>query len=102
METASPQADREPAENANLPHLLKLRVPVVVRLADKKMDVKAISNMMVGTIIEFNKPANDELELMIRNKSIGYGVAVKAGDRYGLRITSLCDVREAIAAMGAQ
>lgn len=104
METISPQADQEPSDagNGNFTHLLKLRVPVVIRLAHKKMDVQAISKMMVGTIIEFDKSAGDELEIMIRNKPIGYGVAVRTGESYGLRITSLCDIRETIAAMASE
>ena len=102
METAAPQADPKPADAENLSHLLKLRVPVVVRLAHKKMNVEALSKMMVGTIIEFDKSANEELEVMIRDKPVGYGVAVRTGECYGLRITTLCDVREAIAAMGPQ
>lgn len=100
MEKAAPQSDREADDN--VVHLLKLRVPVVVKLAGKKMSLEALSAMTAGTIIEFDKHSEEELELMIRDKPIGYGIAVKVGECFGLRINSVCGLRQSIAAMGEE
>ena len=98
MEQSAPEtpATRSP----DVDRLLQLQVPVIVKLAGKKMNVESIAGMTVGAILEFDVPAEQELELRIRDKPIGYGVAVKVGEFYGLRITSICDVRETIAALG--
>jgi flagellar motor switch protein FliN len=97
MEKTAPRADGE--STASIQRLLNLRVPMVVRLAAKKMNVTAVSQMMVGTIIEFDKPAEEELDLLIGTKPIGLGIAVKVGEHYGVRIASICDVKETIAAL---
>ena len=85
---------------ADLDLLLHLQVPVIVKLAGKKMNVDTITKIAVGTIIEFDKEAEDELELMIRDKIVGYGAAIKIGENFGLRITNTVDVRETIQALG--
>lgn len=81
---------------------MNIRVPVVVRLSEKRMRLKTITDMKIGTIIEFDKNSEEELELMIRDKVIGFGLAVKVGEKFGLRISSMCDIRETIAALGGQ
>ena len=43
--------------------------------------------------------ADDELELLVNNKPIGAGTAVKVGENYGLRVTYVGDLQERIAAM---
>jgi flagellar motor switch protein FliN len=98
MEKTAPGACNKTA--GGVQRLLSLRVPLVVKLAGKRMSVSAVSQMMVGTIIEFDKPAEEELDLVIGSKPIGLGVAVKVGEHYGVRITSICDVKETIAALG--
>ncbi len=99
MEASAPAAAKH---GSNFEHLLKVRVPVVVRLASKKMSLEAIGQMCMGTIIEFDKQPGEELELFIRDKVIGYGMTVKTGEHFGLRITSICDMRQTIQAMGPQ
>ncbi len=98
MEQSAPAATEQRSQDVD--RLLNLAVPVVVKLAGKKMNIEALAAMTVGAIIEFDVPAEQELELLIRDKPVGYGMAVKVGEFYGLRITSICDVRETIAALG--
>jgi flagellar motor switch protein FliN/FliY len=49
-----------------------------------------------GAIIEFFKRSDEPLELMINNKVIGVGEAVKVGENFGLRISKIGDVKEII------
>ncbi len=95
-QSVSTRSDRD----EDLVRLLRLQVPVVVQLAHKKMNIDAISKLAVGAIIEFDKSAEDQLELKIRDKIIGYGAAVKIGEKFGLRVSALVDVRETIQALG--
>ena len=90
------------AAQSDLGRLLHLRVPVIVKLAGKKVNVEAISKITVGTIIEFETSAEDELELMIRSKPVGFGKAVKIGEHFGLRVSSMVDVHETISALGSE
>jgi flagellar motor switch protein FliN/FliY len=85
--------------DSNLARVLKLEVPVIVKLAERKMPVKAIVKLASGSIIEFDKPADDELDLLINNKCVGHGGAVKVGENFGLRVTAICGVRDKIEAM---
>jgi len=64
------------------------------------MPLEDIINLGTGAIIEFDKPAEAELDLMINNKCIGTGQAVKVGENFGLRITSIGSVRDRIEALG--
>ncbi len=84
---------------ADIQSLLKLEVPVTVRLAERKMLLADILNLVQGAIIELPKNAEDELDLMISNKQVGFGRAVKVGENFGLRITYIGDIRERLEAM---
>ena len=100
MEKTEPRSGQKTV--ANLQHLLSLHVPIIVKLSDKKTPLKEISEMVAGTIIEFDKEAEEELTLMVHNKPIGFGVVVKVGEHFGLRITSICNLRETISALGQE
>jgi flagellar motor switch protein FliN/FliY len=69
--------------------LLKIKVPVIVTLAAKKQSVSKIVELVPGSIIQFNKPCDEMLELEVSGHPIGLGECVKVGDKFGLRVTSL-------------
>jgi flagellar motor switch protein FliN/FliY len=54
----------------------------------------------VGAIIEFHKAADDELELLANNKIIGKGHAVKVGENFGIKLTSIGPIKETIRILG--
>jgi flagellar motor switch protein FliN len=45
--------------------------------------------MSPGTILQFDKSCEEMLELAVGNHNIACGEAVKVGDKFGLRITSI-------------
>ena len=79
--------------------ILTLEVPVIVQIAERVMTVNEVTSMAPGAIIELPKSADDELELLVNNKPIGTGTAVKVGENYGLRVTYIGDLQDRIAAM---
>lgn len=83
-----------------LDSILKLEVPVVVRLAKRKMTAGEIVLLVPGSIIELPKDADDELDLMINNRQIGSGNAVKIGENFGVRISYVGDMAMRAEAMG--
>jgi len=88
-----PPAARPPASAGALPEytqsLLHVRVPVVVTLAEKKQALGRILELGPGSIIQFEKSCEEMLELEAGGRAIALGEAVKVGDKFGLRITSI-------------
>lgn len=93
-EQAEPKAASPAVANAQqLPaysrSLLKIQVPVVVTLAATRSKVKEVIRLRPGSIIQFEKSCEDMLELEVGGLPIALGEAVKIGDKFGLRITSM-------------
>jgi flagellar motor switch protein FliN/FliY len=88
----------QPADD--LGRLLRLQVPVIVKLAHRRMRLGEIMRLSVGTIVEFAKPAEEPLDLLVSNVVIGQGDVVKVGENYGLRVTRIGKPAETIRALG--
>ncbi len=84
-----------------LDRILKLKVPIVVRLAQRSMSTSEIVKMMPGTILEFDRTVHEQLDLMINKTPIGRGAAVKVNECYGIRITSIASVQNRIDSLGS-
>jgi len=99
------QAQRKeapPPSLGELERILRLEVPVIVRLAERKLNMSEVMRLGTGAIIEFFKASDEPLELLINNKVIGAGEAVKVGENFGLRITQIGDVKSVIRSMGSE
>lgn len=70
-------------------HLLKIKVPVMVNLVAKKQTIQEIMELGPGAIVNFDKSCNDPLELMVGNRRVALGSAVKVGDKFGIEITEI-------------
>jgi flagellar motor switch protein FliN/FliY len=79
--------------------ILQIQVPLMVVLAQRKMAVGDILNICIGSVIEFAKPFDEQLELLVNNRPIAFGNAVKIGEKFGLRIIQVGDVRARIDAL---
>jgi len=69
--------------------LLRVSVPITVTLATKKETLGKIVEISPGTIIQFNKSCDELLSLEVGGQKCAEGEAVKVGDKFGLRITSI-------------
>ncbi|MBL0927667.1 MAG: FliM/FliN family flagellar motor switch protein [Phycisphaerales bacterium] len=87
---------------SDLERILKLEVPIIVLLGERRMPMGEVVSIVPGTIIELPKQADEELELLVNNKVVGTGTAVKVGENFGLKIAFIGNVKERIAALGAQ
>jgi flagellar motor switch protein FliN len=85
-----------------LQRILKLEVPVIVKLAERKLNLSEVMRLGVGAIIEFTKSNDEPLQLLINNKPIGVGEAVKVGENFGLRITQVGDIKQIIQSLGGE
>jgi flagellar motor switch protein FliN/FliY len=85
-----------------LKRILRLQVPVIVKLAERKLTMVEVLRLGNGSIIEFFKSSDQPLELLINNKTIAVGETVKVGENFGLRITQIGDIKQIIEAMNTQ
>lgn len=69
--------------------LLRIQVPVTVKLASKKQALSEILNLGPGSIVSFEKGCDELLDMEIGDVTIARGEAVKVGDKFGLRINSI-------------
>lgn len=69
--------------------LLRIRVPVMATLASKKQPLKQILELAPGSIIQFEKPCDEMLDLEVGGHPFAAGEAVKVGDKFGIRIMSM-------------
>lgn len=101
---AAPRAGSFEERLAQLPpytrSLLRIRVPVRVTLASCKLPLKRILELGQGSIIPFNKSCEDPLSLAVGNYEVAVGEAVKVGDKFGLRITSMVMPQERFYPLG--
>lgn len=90
------------AESPDVRRILGLRMPISVTLAEREMPLRAVLEITMGTIIEFDVPVDAELSLSVANRAIGKGYAVKSGENFGLRVTRIGSIHERIDAMGGR
>lgn len=69
--------------------LLKIQVPLVASLATTQLPVGRILEIGPGSIIQFDQSCEQPLSLAVGNHAFAVGEAVKVGDKFGLRITSM-------------
>jgi flagellar motor switch protein FliN/FliY len=99
------QAPKPPPTSPNseeLRRILRLQVPLIVRLAERKMHCSEVMRLGTGAIIEFSKSSERPLELLVNNKVIALGDAVKVGENFGLRIRQVGDPKQIIESLGGE
>jgi flagellar motor switch protein FliN len=74
--------------------LMSLEVPLSVVIARKSIELETILQLVPGSMLQFNQMCDDPLSLEVIGKKIGSGVAVKIGDKFGLKITEMVNDKE--------
>jgi flagellar motor switch protein FliN len=74
--------------------LLRISVPVMVTLAGTRLSLKRILQLGPGSIIPLEKSCEAPLTLQVGSHDLAVGEAVKVGDKFGLRISSMVMPRE--------
>lgn len=69
--------------------LLRIKVQLTVALATTRQPVRRIVELGPGSIIQFNKRCDEPLELRVDGQGIAVGEAVKVGDKFGVRLSSM-------------
>ena len=82
--------------------ILKLKVPVLVLVGQRSVPLEDVLALAPGAILELGRSADDELDLLVNNKPVAQGVAVKVGENFGIRVGQVADQRQRVEAMAAQ
>ncbi|KPK75202.1 MAG: hypothetical protein AMJ79_12235 [Phycisphaerae bacterium SM23_30] len=87
------------SESQKLDRILSIKVPVIVKIAQKKMTMAEILKLHVGTVIQFDQDAYQHVELTVNNVTIGLGQPVKVGENFGLKVTQIGEITNTIKAL---
>lgn len=89
-----------PAMPPYIRSLLRIKVKLSVVLSATRQPVQRILDLAPGSIIQFEKSCDEPLELRVGDTCVAVGEAVKSGDKYGLRLTSMVMPEERFVALG--
>jgi len=78
----------------NIALIMDVKLPVRVRIGKKRMLLKDVLNMDIGSVIELNQLANDPLEILVDNHVIAQGEVVIVDGNFGVQITTIGTKKE--------
>jgi len=81
-------------ELKNIALIMDVKLPVKVRIGTKKMLLKDVLNMDIGSVIELNQLANDPLDILVDNHVIAQGEVVIVDGNFGVQITTIGTKKE--------
>ena len=90
----SPKSELSADEMRNIGLIMDVRLPIRVRIGSKKMLLKDVLTMDIGSVIELNQLANDPLEILISDKVIALGEVVIVDGNFGIQITQIGTKKE--------
>ena len=89
-------------ELKNIALIMDVKLPVRVRIGKKRMLLKDVLNMDIGSVIELNQLANDPLEILVDNHVIAQGEVVIVDGNFGVQITTIGTKKERLIQLKAQ
>ncbi|MEZ6049324.1 MAG: FliM/FliN family flagellar motor switch protein [Planctomycetaceae bacterium] len=79
----------EEERRARMNRIMKLKVDVTVRLAEKRVELSQLVSMAPGSLILFEKACEELLDLYVNNTPYCRGEVVKVGEHFGLKINEV-------------
>ena len=86
--------------NKNLARVLDIELNVSVILGRTKMALKDIFELGKGSLIELDTFENQEVEIYVNGRKIGYGQIVVIDQNFGVRITNILGEDELVKTLG--
>ena len=87
-------ANLDDNEMKNIALIMDVKLPVRVRIGKKKMLLKDVLSMDIGSVIELNQLANDPLDILVDDKVIAQGEVVIVDGNFGIQVTTIGTKRE--------
>jgi flagellar motor switch protein FliN len=89
-----PSHDLNEGEMKNIGLIMDVKLPVRVRIGKKRMLLKDVLSMDIGSVIELNQLANDPLDILVDDKIIAQGEVVIVDGNFGIQITAIGSKRD--------
>ncbi|GAA8067479.1 flagellar motor switch protein FliY [Helicobacter pylori] len=93
-EVKAHDASLENIEIRNISMLLDVKLNVKVRIGQKKMILKDVVSMDIGSVVELDQLVNDPLEILVDDKVIAKGEVVIVDGNFGIQITDIGTKKE--------
>ncbi|WP_033760526.1 flagellar motor switch protein FliY [Helicobacter pylori] len=93
-EAKTHDASLENIEIRNISMLLDVKLNVKVRIGQKKMILKDVVSMDIGSVVELDQLVNDPLEILVDDKVIAKGEVVIVDGNFGIQITDIGTKKE--------
>jgi flagellar motor switch protein FliN/FliY len=88
-------------EISNIALIMDVKLPVRVRIGKKRMLLKDVLNMDIGSVIELNQLANDPLDILVDNHVVAQGEVVIVDGNFGVQITTIGTKKERLTQLKA-
>ena len=92
--SSEPSVKLDDGEMKNIGLIMGVKLPVRVRIGKKKMLLKDVLSMDIGSVIELNQLANDPLDILVDDHVIAQGEVVIVDGNFGVQITSIGSKRD--------
>jgi flagellar motor switch protein FliN/FliY len=95
-----PTSADSPIESENaLDRLRKVPVRIIVKLAEKRIELGQLLAIGPGAIVTFEKSCEDLLDLYVNNQLYCRGEAVKIGEKFGIKICEVGSTHQRLSAV---
>ncbi|HWQ78036.1 MAG TPA: flagellar motor switch phosphatase FliY [Anaerovoracaceae bacterium] len=81
-------------EDNNLELIMSVPIQITVELGKTRKKIKDIAELTVGNIVELNRQAGDQVDVMANGRLIARGDVVVVDDNYSVRITEIIKAKD--------
>jgi len=67
--------------------ILDVNVRMSLEIGRTQITIRELLKLAAGSIVEFDRPAGDPLDVMVNGRLVAHGEVVMVNDRYGVRFT---------------
>ena len=67
--------------------ILDVNVRLSLEIGRTQITIRDLLKLAPGSIVEFERPAGDPLDVMVNGRLVAHGEVVMVNDRYGVRFT---------------
>ncbi len=93
-------ADVSGTGSANMGLIMDIPVTVSMELGRTRISIRELLSLNPGAVIELKRLASDPMEILVNGTLVAHGEAVRVGERYGVRLTSVVSAADRLKQVG--
>jgi flagellar motor switch protein FliN/FliY len=75
------------ASPASADVMLDVGVTLSLEVGRTTMSIRQLLQLGAGTVVELDRPAGEQLDVLVNSRIVAHGEVVMVNDRYGVRFT---------------